>query len=149
VKELRGAASGTVDAPLGEAFALLAALEDYPRWHPDVVKHVEVLERGDDGQPRRARTALHVAYGPLVRDFNLVMAVTVEPERLVGLKRIPHGSDDPEEFAVTWRLEEPAGTRITLELLASLSVPRLLPVGGIGDSFARGFVDAAARELGG
>ena len=39
------------------------------------------------------------------------------------------------------------GTEISLALDATLSVPRLVPLGGIGDSLADGFVSAAAREL--
>ena len=42
-------------APLEECFALLAAVDRYPEWCPDVVRYVEVLERGAEAQPRRVR----------------------------------------------------------------------------------------------
>ena len=55
--------------------ALLAAVDRYPSWHPDVVKDVEVLERDDQGRPTKARTKLHVQHGPITRDFDLTMEV--------------------------------------------------------------------------
>jgi hypothetical protein len=104
------------------------------------------VERGDDGLPVKARASLHVAHGPLTRDFRLLLDVHCEPLRLVRLSRVPHDRADPEQFQVTWRLRE--GTEIELELAANLSVPRFLPVGGIGEALASGFVAAAARALG-
>jgi hypothetical protein len=85
-----------------------------------------------------------VAYGPLVRDFNLLLTVSAQRPSLVRLARVPHDAGDAEEFGVTWRIAEQI---VTVELDASLSVPRLLPVGGIGESIASGFASAAAREL--
>ena len=41
----------------------------------------------------------------------------------------------------------PGGAEIGLDLAASLDVPRLLPVGGIGEAMAEGFVAAAANQL--
>ena len=60
-----------VAAPLEECFALLAAVDRYPHWCPDVVRYVEVLERGAGGQPRRVRMLIHVARGTLVKEFQL------------------------------------------------------------------------------
>ncbi len=57
---------------------------------------------------------------------------------------------DREQFSVTWHVREAeGGAEIDLALDANLSVPRLVPLGGIGNGVARGFVDAAARALGG
>ena len=39
-------------------------------------------------------------------------------------------------------------TQIRLDLAANLDVPRFVPLGGVGDSMADGFVSAATRELG-
>lgn len=148
MKELNGSATQLVMVPIEECFELLVAVEGYPRWHPQVVRSVEVVDRGDDGHATRARTALHVAVGPLTKDFNLLMAVVTVQPQTVTLTRIPHGPSDPEEFAVRWRLEaENSGTRIRLDIEANLSVPRLVPVGGIGAEMARGFVTAAAGTL--
>jgi hypothetical protein len=148
MKELRGTASGVTAAPIEECVKFFMAVDRYPTWHPDVVKSVDVLDRDGDGHPTRARAVLYVAVGPLVKDFNLILAVTLEGSRTVKLAREPHGPGDDERFEVTWQLEEGAGTRIRLQLEANLSVPRLVPIGGIGDSMAAGFVSAATRALG-
>jgi hypothetical protein len=147
MKELSGSASGVTSAPIEECVRFLRTVDRYPTWHPDVVRSAEVLERNADGDPTRARASLHVAVGPLVKDFNLVLLVTFDGTRMVKLAREPHGPADHERFEVAWYLEEGGGTRIRLQLRASLSVPRLVPVGGIGDSMAAGFVTDATRAL--
>lgn len=146
MKELQGRATALVAAPLDECLALLAAVDRYPAWYPEVVQDVEVLERGPDGGPTRVRTKLHVARGAVVKDFDLVMAVAVQPPGSVDLTRVgDHGSD--QRFDVSWRLREEQRTRIDLDLRAALNVPRFLPLGGIGDSIAQGFVAAAGWEV--
>jgi hypothetical protein len=147
MKDLRGTASARLDAAPEACTALLAAVDRYPSWHPEVIREAEVLERGADGVPLRARTTVHVAVGPLVRDFRLLVSVTVEPGRRVTLTRVPHEPTDPEEFRVDWLIEARARTSLSVELTARLDVPRLLPVGAIGDSLAQGFVEAASRAL--
>jgi hypothetical protein len=138
-----------VDAPIEDCFALVEDVEGYPRWHPEVVRHVEVIERDGEGHPVRARTTLHVARGPLVKDFRLVMQVAAQRPRSLTLTRIRNEPSDGEQFEVRWSLQEAvSGTQIGLNVAANLSVPRLVPVGGIGDAMAEGFVDAAARALG-
>jgi ribosome-associated toxin RatA of RatAB toxin-antitoxin module len=149
VKALTGSATQVVQAPIETCFDLLIAVESYPRWHPAVVRNVEVVERSDDGHATRARTALHVVVGPVTKDFTLVMAVVTIRPQSVTLTRIPHGPSDAEEFGVRWRLvEENSATRINLDVEANLSVPRFLPLGGVGDQLAGGFVTAAAGALG-
>lgn len=148
MKELRGTASGVVAAPVEECVRFFLDVERYPTWHPDVVRSVEVLERDGDGRPKLARGKLHVAVGPLVKDFDLRLAVTVERERTVKLARVPHDASDDERFGVTWSAEEAAGgARIRIDLFATLSVPRFVPVGGIGDSLAQAFVTNASSAL--
>jgi hypothetical protein len=128
--------------------ALLEAIDQYPTWHPDVVKEAEVLERDAHGHPTRARTKLHVERGPLTRDFNLLFAVTVDPAGTIKLRRIPNDASDKEHFDVTWRVRDGQGARqIRLDLAANLDVPRLVPLGGVGDSMAQGLVSAATRAL--
>lgn len=146
---MNGAATEVVSAPVSDCFALVEAVERYPSWHPDVVREVDVVDRGADGRARRARTTLHLARGPLVKDFHLLMAVVAEPQLTVTLTRLRHEASDREEFEVRWRVQdEGGGTRIRMELAANLSVPRFLPLGGIGDYLAAGFVAAAANALG-
>ena len=148
MKELTGSASGATSASQAEAFALLEAIDRYPEWHGDVVREAEVLERDAQGHPTKARCRLHVERGPLTRDFDLVMAVSVDPPGAIKLTRIPHEGSDKERFEVSWRVDGARGTRIGLDLAANLDVPRLVPLGGVGDSMAEGLVSAATRKLG-
>jgi hypothetical protein len=147
MKELRGTATSAVAAPPEESLALLAAVDRYPDWYPEVVREVDVLERDASGQPSRVRAKLHLSQGPLAKDFDLLMAVTVQPSGLVSLARIPNDPKDEEQFDVIWHVDASPQTQIRLDLHANLSVPRLLPIGGIGDAVAGGFVSAAARSL--
>lgn len=146
MKDLHGTATGVVAAGMGDCLTFLAAVDRYPSWYPEVVRAVDVLERDQGGQPTRVRTQLHLEEGPLVKDFDLVMAVVVQPPDTVRLDRT---SDKPSAtvFAVGWHLQAGQSTRITVRLDASLQVPRFLPVGGLGDSIARGFLAAASRAL--
>ena len=146
--ELRGTATDLVAAPLADAFALVQAVDRYPSWYPDVVREVEVVERDAEGLPHRVRTKLHVARGPVVKDFDLIMAVIAEPPESLRLTRVSdHPSD--QSFEVAWRLRDRGRTSLTVDLSANLNVPRFLPLGGIGNSIAEGFVQAAKDALAG
>jgi hypothetical protein len=145
MKDLRGTASAVVPAPLDRCRALFEAVDRYPEWYPDAVHEVDVLERDHTGRPTKARTKLHLVWGPVVKDFDLVLAVVSEPPGPIRLTRMAAAGSS--RFAVTWGLRDDAGTRIDLELTASMSVPRFLPVGGIGDAIADGFIGAATRAL--
>jgi Polyketide cyclase / dehydrase and lipid transport len=148
VKELVGHALRTSPASPEQCLSLLAAVDGYPNWYPEVVRSVEVVERDDHGQPTKVRTKLHVERGPLTRDFNLLMDVRINPAGAVMLRRVPHDGDDGEKFEVIWRLSGAAPTQIRLDLAANLNVPRFVPLGDVGDSMAVGFVNAATRKLG-
>jgi ribosome-associated toxin RatA of RatAB toxin-antitoxin module len=147
MKQLHGTATATVPAPIEDCFELLDAIDGYPAWYPEVVKHATVIERDADGRPIRARADLHVSVGPLARDFHLELQVSMSPPTVVRFARIPHHAGDNERFEVLWKLEASSETVIMLELNANLSVPRLLPLTGVGDSLAQGFVTAAVRQL--
>lgn len=147
MKELTGTAFATSAASPEECMSLLEAIDRYPTWHPEVIKEAEVLERDGDGHPTRARTKIHVERGPLTRDFNLVMSVTVDPSGIVKLSRIPHEPTDKERFEVTWRVKAGTSSHIRLDLAANLDVPRFVPLGDVGDSMAQGMVSAATRAL--
>ena len=148
MKQLHGDAAANVGASAGECISALAAVERYPAWYPEVVKSVEVLETGDDGLPTRAQVKLFVSVGPVKKDFNLLMKVSVVAPGMVTLSRIPHDASDDHRFDVAWEVEDQGqDRRIALALDASLEVPRFLPLGTIGDDLASGFVSAVAREL--
>ena len=90
---------------------------------------------------------MHIARGALVREFDLFLAVVIEPPGSVKLTRV---TDHPtnQEFNATWRLCPAGSTRVALELDAKLRVPSYVPAGGVGDAIAEGFVTAACRALG-
>ncbi len=149
VKEIHGSSSAAVSVPIEDCFALLLAVERYPSWYPEAVREVEVVQRRADGDPAMVRATLLAAIGPVAREFHLLLAVEASRPQTVRLTRVPHDPSDRERFEVTWRLERAADTRIRVRLAANLSVPRMLPVGGVGDAMASGFVRAAARAVGG
>jgi hypothetical protein len=146
MRELTGTATSAVATRREKCLSFLAAVDRYPDWYPDVVQQVDVLDRAPDGRPTRARPKLHVMAGPVTRDFDLVMAVQVQEPDTVKLTRVGDSGSE-QRFDVTWRLRDDGGTRIDLELYANINAPRFLPLGGIGDSIANGFVTAATGEL--
>ena len=147
VKHLSGTAQAGVAVPIEDCFALFAALEGYPSWYEEVVTSVEVIESGDDGLPLRAQTKLHLSYGPVARDLDLLLAVRVSQPELVHLTHVSRGPSSGASFDATWRLEDRDGTRLELELDATMPVPALVPVGRVGDAFAAGFMRAAVARL--
>lgn len=121
-------------------------MDGYPTWFPEMVRDVEVLQRDASDQPISARTKLHVARGPLVHDFDLLMAIAVEPPGTVKLSKVT-SDRSPSRFDVTWSLQAAESTRIELNLSATLSVSERVPVGDLGNAIAEQFVAAASRAL--
>jgi hypothetical protein len=148
MKRLSGTASTAVEAPAARALDLVSAVDRYPDWDPEQVPAAEVLERDAAGRPTRARTTLHIALGPLTRDFRLELDVAVGEDG-VRLSRRAHGSGDRERFEVQWRVEDGPPTRIAVTLEAELDIPRFLPVpvDQVSQSVAQGLVEAAKAEL--
>ena len=146
MRKFHGKAAEVVAASQEDCFALLAAVDSYPDWCPDVVRDVEVLDHDAGGQPSRARMRMRIARGPLVKEFELLMAVAVDPPDAVKLSRF---TDHPteQEFNANWVLQPAGSTRIGLELDAKLRVPGYVPTGGMGDQIAERFVTAACRVL--
>ena len=100
MKEFHGTAIRVVAAPAADCLSLLRAVDGYPTWFPEMVRDAEVLQRDAADQLTRARTTLHVARGPLVHDFDLVMAIAVEPPGTVKLSKVTSGRS-PSRFDVT------------------------------------------------
>jgi hypothetical protein len=146
LREFHGDAVEVVAASQKDCVALVAAVDHYPDWCPDIVRGVEVLDRGADRQPSRVRMSMHVARGPTVREFDLFLVIVLEPPGTVKLTRV---TDHPtnQEFSATWQLTSAASTRVALALDAKLRVPWYVPAAGIADTIAQGFVTAAARAL--
>ena len=76
MKSLSGRAEGTCRASIAAAAQLLRAVDDYPRWHPEGVRRVVVLERDPAGSPQTLEATLRVAVGPIARDVELTLAVS-------------------------------------------------------------------------
>ena len=148
MREFHGEAAQVVAAPLEDCLALVAAVDSYPEWCPEIVRDAHVLDRDAAGQPTRVRMTMHVARGVLVREFALLLAIVVEPPEIVKLTRF---TDHPTEqqFNALWVLRAADSTRVALKLDAKLRVPSYVPAGGVGDSIAEGFVGAACRRLAG
>lgn len=148
MKHLDASAAGSTAADPQRAVELLADVEAYPQWYPDVVRSIAVLERDLDGAARRVRATLRAAVGPVTRDLGLTLEV-IRGADTVTLRRLTEEASDGERFAVEWQVTPGAagGTGLHLHLDASLEVPRLMPIGGVGDALANGFVDAAVRRL--
>jgi Polyketide cyclase / dehydrase and lipid transport len=147
LKHLHGTAQTTVDVPVEDCLAFLAALEAYPSWYPDVVRELEVVESDEDGLPLRAETKLHLSWGPVSTDLDLLLAVRVRRPGLVQLTYVPRGPSSGASFEAVWRLEDRAGTHLKLELDATMQVPQRVPLGGVGNAFADGFMEAAVTGL--
>jgi ribosome-associated toxin RatA of RatAB toxin-antitoxin module len=150
MKELHARAQTAVTASADECLQLLRAVEGYPSWYPSGVKAASVLERDAAGVPTKVRATLHVATGPFVKDFNLTLALTEPTPGTIKLARQAHGPGDQERFEVTWKVSASGagGATVALTFDANLSVPRFLPVNGVADGIAGGFVNAAAGQLG-
>jgi hypothetical protein len=150
MKRFSGHAEGVCRADGAAAVALLRTVDQYPSWHPDVVRRVAVLERDAAGAPSMFEATLKVPVGPISVEVELTLAVAAQRPDRVTLTRLPNDSEDTETFVADWRLEQrrPKETAIRLDLEAQLDVPRLVPLGDVGDRLARGFVDAAAAGLG-
>lgn len=149
MKELHARAQTAVTASADECLELLRAVEGYPSWYPSGVKAASVLERDAAGVASKVRATLHVATGPFVKDFTLTLALTEPAPGTIRLARQPHGPGDHERFEVTWKVSDSGagGATVALTFDANLSVPRFLPVNGVADGIAGGFINAAAGQL--
>ncbi len=149
MKHLHATAAATTSATLERCFEFLSAIDDYPHWYPSRIVAAESVDRDADGVPTRARAILHFAHGPLAKEFPVDLSVITKRLQSIELRRLPEHPKDDEQLSVAWRLiDGPAARRIEVEMRADLAVPRFLPIGGMAESIARGFVEAAVDALG-
>lgn len=148
MKRLNGTADAAVHASPSACMALLEAVDRYPEWYPEVVRKVTVLVRDEGELPSKVEARLHVSRGPLSKDLELMLAVSSDEPLAVRLTRLPYDPADQEQFELVWRIEASSETRIGLTLAANLDLPRALPLGGVGEAMAEGFLAAAQRALG-
>lgn len=149
MRDLSATSAGEAPAPIEVVFERLSNVTDYPSWYPAGVKYAEELERGPDGEPSTVKTTLALAQGRIQRDFTLHLAVTRDRPRMIELRRLPKTADDRELVTITWQLGElgQERTRIEVALAAKLDIPRFLPLGGIADNIAGGFLNAAVASF--
>ena len=145
MKEVSGRSHTRVERPLEDCFALLEALEEYPRWVGEYVRRVEVCKRDAHGRPRRAVATVHVEQSPFGKDFELVLSVLPRFPRMIRQRRVGH--DDRLELV--WQFEpSEGGTSIALEFVACVSfLPSLVPMGDAGNAIAEAALDAVADAL--
>ncbi len=150
MKRLIGHAEGFCPADRAAVAGLLRTVDQYPSWHPDVVRRVAVIERDAAGAPRMFEATLRVPVGPISMDVDLTLALGTDRLDRVTLTRLPNDSEDSETFVADWWLDQrrPEETAIRLDLEADIDVPRLVPLGDVGDRLARSFVDAAVAAVG-
>jgi hypothetical protein len=144
MKDLHASVSGVANRSQAEVYAFLADFDGYSTWYPEGVK-VSELKSEDSGH-----AVLALNQGPIQRDFEMDMAIERVPETSVTLRRQPKRPDDKEQLSVTWLLAPDvgdAGTSVTAEFTAKLSIPGFLPLGGLEKAIPQGFLDAALAKL--
>ncbi len=146
MKDLSASVSGVANRPQADVYAFLSDFANYSSWYPSGVKESSALS--DD----TGHAVLALNQGPIQRDFAMDMEIERVPESSITLRRLPKRPDDKEQLAVTWRLAPDvgdAGTSVTAEFKATLSIPGFLPLGGLEKAIPQGFLDAALAALNG
>lgn len=149
MKEISGSASAIARASAQECYALLAAVQRYGEWNGDLFRELEVLQR----KPLRVRAIVDAKAAPFLRTIELTVVVHTDPPHAVRITRIPNEPSDPEQLELLWRVDhdsDSSATRIDLQIVAlASSVPRFVPLGGIGNTIARKLLASATEALGG
>jgi hypothetical protein len=153
MKAIRGFASALVRTPTRECFSLLAAVDRYREWNRELVRELDVLDRGPDQLPSRVRAVIAIRRSPLIQSIELTASVRADPPKAIYMTRIPNEPSDREELDLVWRLrpdDSASGTWIELEFAAVASfIPGLMPLGGVGNRIAERLVGSATEALGG
>jgi hypothetical protein len=136
MKELTATASGTAQASIDACYELLLDVGGYPRWYPDGVKQVEVIEHDQDGIATQVDAVLNAVAGPIRKQFEVRLAVEQTRPSRIALARV---ADDRELGA--------AETEITVEMGARLDVPMFLPIDPVAREVANGFLQAALAAV--
>ena len=65
-----------------------------------------------------------------------------------GSSGSPNGPADQDQLTLSWSLEGNGETRLELEFYAAVSfLPRVVPLGGVGNLVARTLLEAATAAL--
>lgn len=138
-----------VAAAPADVYAVVDDVEAYPEWMTGV-QSVDVHERGPDGRVSVARIQMELPIPVVKGAFGFTGAIDRTPASRVTLRRKPSKAGDEQALTVDWHLSpEGSGTRVRLEMEATVDVPRFAPLGGPADSMAEGFADALVERVGG
>ena len=113
-----GTSSIDVDATAEELMAIVADLESYPDWLPDV-KAVEVLESDSDGRPTAAAMTVDVT----VREVSYTLEYEYDGlERMSWVSR-PGGDVKHIEGSYTFEINDDGGTTVVYDLAIDPGFP--------------------------
>lgn len=138
----RTTSSATVAAPPGAVLAVIADVQQYPQWAPEV-REVEVLSTEGDGWPDRVRFRLDagVIKDGYVLDYD--WDVTEEGTGIVSWELVE--ARTLREMTGSYTLApEAEGTRVTYELTVDVVVPML---GMVKRKAERMIIDSALTNL--
>lgn len=135
--------SAHVGAPASAVLAVIEDLEAYPAWTGSV-RAAEVLERGADGRPRRARLTLEG--GPIRDSYVLAYTWDVAAD---GTGRVSWHLDERGSLITALDgaytlVPEDGGTRVTYDLAVDVRVPML---GALRRRAEKSIVSTALSEL--
>lgn len=141
-------AGTTVRASPADCLAVVGDVEGYPSWYPALIRRVQLIPPAHPGGPPVVQATLHGRLGPVERDFTLLLEVSRSQDgRMVRLSRLAHEDSDPERVELVWRIGDSDPAELSIEVSACLDVPRWLPLQGVGDTVAEGFLAAARQAL--
>lgn len=108
---LSGSSTADIAAPIERCWAVVAALEDAPRWQGGLDR-VDVVERDGEGRPLVCDTVNDAKFTKV----RCRVRVTYEPPRRLAFTRVQ--SDDVDALEGAWELEDLGGgrTRATYRL---------------------------------
>lgn len=108
---LSGSSTADIAAPIERCWAVVAALEDAPRWQGGLDR-VDVVERDGEGRPLVCDTVNDAKFTKV----RCRVRVTYEPPRRLTFTRVQ--SDDVDALEGAWELEDLGGgrTRATYRL---------------------------------
>ena len=130
-----GTSSIDVDATAEELFAIVADIEAYPEWLPDV-KSVEVLERDADGRPLASTMTVDVT----IREVTYTLDYEYHGVEKMSWQSRPGGDVKSIEGSYTFEISDDGATTVTYDL----SIDPGFPVPGFLLKRAAKHITAAA-----
>lgn len=133
----------TVDAPPADVLDVIADFDAYPEW-AGAVKHVEIVQKYDDGWPYQVRFVLDA--GVIKDTYTLAYEWDVDEDgtgtiswSLVEAEQLLRGLDGSYELAAL-----NSGTEVTYRLAVDVKIPML---GMLKRKAEKGIIETALTEL--